>query len=361
MRGLVVAREERGLTLIELIISLALGLVLLLALATLFVQSGRSARQNEAIISLQDQARFAISTLSRDLAMAGYWGGVYLGSEIEPGASASGGLAASKDCGPSGESWAFETTRRVEFYNADAGQDVNSQFHCLENLVDGTDVLALRRAAGQEAATASNCAEITLAANTFYLKTNGVSGSIVRTASSGAISPCITDAPFAAPVTFYKYVPRIYYVRDYAKTEGDGTPTLCRRELQHAASASLAEECLAEGVEDLQVVWGIDEDGDANRAADLYTSTPTAEQLLRAVTAQIFLRIRGSRGDTTYIDEKTYSYADKTADNESLNGGAFTPTDYEDPPGTEEDEKLRHFYRRVFSTTVQIRNPLPPL
>lgn len=81
--------SQRGLTLVELMISLTLGLVLLAGIGTLFVYTNRSNRQNEMLASMQDQARFALSTLSRDLSMAGYWGGMGQVNEIQPDYDAS--------------------------------------------------------------------------------------------------------------------------------------------------------------------------------------------------------------------------------------------------------------------------------
>ena len=57
-------------------ISLTLGLILVAAVAPLFVYTNRNNRQNALIAGMQDQARFALSQLSRDITMAGYWGGM---------------------------------------------------------------------------------------------------------------------------------------------------------------------------------------------------------------------------------------------------------------------------------------------
>ena len=59
-----------GFTLIELLVATTLGLLLLAGIGTLFVSTSRSYRENERIAGMQDQARFAMSTLSRDLASA---------------------------------------------------------------------------------------------------------------------------------------------------------------------------------------------------------------------------------------------------------------------------------------------------
>lgn len=355
--------QPHGFTLVEVIISLALGTLLLLGLSTLFVQSNRSYKQNEAQMGLQDQARFALSTVSRDIQMAGYWGGMSLGSQILPSTNATGTLAAANDCGADSSSWALTTGKRVEYFNWTLSTQASSKFKCLTNVQLGTDVLATRRVAGQEAATISACGNVTLAANTYYVKTNGIEGSLIRT-SGTTYNPCTADAPITAPMSFFKFVPRIYYVRNYAKAAGDGIPTLCRRELQHAATPTLEEECLAEGVEDFQIVWGIDGNtaDDPTFTPDHYTTAPSDAEMARAVSAEIFLLMRAARGDASNaMDENIYSYADKSEAYEDDTGGPYIPKDLEldQDENTPEAKKLTRFYRRVFSTTVQIRNPLP--
>lgn len=354
--------RNNGFTLIEVIISLALGLVLLLGLSSLFVQNNRSYKQNEAQMALQDQARFALSTLSRDLQMAGYWGGMSMGSQILPSSTINGAVSAANDCGADSSSWALTTSKRVEYFNWTLNAQASSKFKCLSNVQAGTDVLAVRRVAGQEAASITACGDVTLADKTFYLKTNGVEGSLIRTSGTSYTEACTTDAPITAPMSFFKLVPRLYYVRNYAKLAGDGIPTLCRRELQHAATPKLEEECLAEGVEDFQIVWGID----GNKADDPtftpnhYTTSPTDAELARAVSAEVFLLMRAAKGDASNPeDENIYSYADKTSAFEKTTGGAYDPKNIDQDENTPEAKKLTRFSRRVFSTTVQIRNPLP--
>ncbi|MGH8539832.1 MAG: PilW family protein [Stenotrophobium sp.] len=342
--------REAGFTLIEMMISITIGLLLLLAVATLFLQSKHSFSQNDQLAALQDQARFALSTLGRDIAMSGYWGGVYLGSQIAVSTTATSGLPAASDCGPSGSSWAFNTANRVEFVN-DVAAATTASFNCLQNLRPGTDVVAIRRASGQATAIIpAGTSTATLRPFNFYLKTNGVVGTIFQLGSGASYSIAGADLPNSAPVNFYKFVPRIYYVRSYGNAPGDNIPTLCRRELQQVAAASLAEECLAQGVEDLQIVWGISGPGGTVQ----YLSAPTQAQLNLAVTAQIFVLMRSTQGDPAYQDTKTYSYADKTG------ASAYVPRNVQDPAGTPANQITASYYRSLFSTVVDLRNPLPP-
>lgn len=342
--------RQSGLTLLELMIASALGLVLLAALAQLFLDNQRQRRQNQALAGLQDQGRYALSVLTRDLAMAGYWGGVYQGGLIEVAASAAS-LPLTADCGPAGEAgWAFATGRRVEVFDDASGGSAAARFRCLADTLPGTDAVVIRRVSGQPFARFSTCATASLPPFDTLLKTNGVIGTLLRVPATGELAVCAGDAPLAPPVAFHRYGLRIYHVRDWGRNPGDGLPTLCRYQLGRNAAAGFIEECIAEGVEDLQIVWGIDLDDDPLRTPDRYTSAPSPDELARAVTAEVHLRVRATEPDFSYSDVKTYEYGDRTGPR------AFVPRNAEPGP---DGIAPRHYYRRVFSTTVHLRNPLP--
>lgn len=64
----------RGLTLVELMISLALSLLLGLALVQLFIGNKQTFRMQESSARLQENGRFALEFITRDMRVAGYSG-----------------------------------------------------------------------------------------------------------------------------------------------------------------------------------------------------------------------------------------------------------------------------------------------
>ena len=66
------------------------------------------------------------------------------------------------------------------------------------------------------------------------------------------------------------------------------------------------------------------------------------------MTAQIALLVRSRDGDATYTNQNSYQIGDK--------GEPFVPSEVVDPQGTAEVDKARHYYRRIYSTTVTLRN-----
>ncbi len=66
--------SQQGLSLVELLISMAVGLILLAGMIAVFSGNKRSAELNAAMSNIQENARFALTTLSKDIRMAGYQG-----------------------------------------------------------------------------------------------------------------------------------------------------------------------------------------------------------------------------------------------------------------------------------------------
>ncbi len=65
---------QAGMSLIELMIAMTLGLVVLGGVATAFLGSKQSYRVNDNLARMQESARYAFDILSKDIRMAGYFG-----------------------------------------------------------------------------------------------------------------------------------------------------------------------------------------------------------------------------------------------------------------------------------------------
>lgn len=65
--------RQSGLTLLELMISLALGLLLVTGIGTIYVGSNQAYRVQEQNARIQEAGRFALDVLGRSIRQAGYW------------------------------------------------------------------------------------------------------------------------------------------------------------------------------------------------------------------------------------------------------------------------------------------------
>src|SRR3954463_1209222 len=172
-----------GFSLVELMVSLTIGLLLLTALATVFSNSSRM--QREVTLSAQqiENGRSAIDSVSEDVRHAGFWG-YYGGSLTAPG-------ALPDPCALDAPSLAAAMALPVLGYNA----PIATLPTCLPaaNYVAGTDILVLRHASSLPAGA--------LSANAMYIQTNTTntlvaagSGTFNLTARNG------TGSNVAAPI-----------------------------------------------------------------------------------------------------------------------------------------------------------------
>lgn len=316
-------KNQHGLTMVELMIAMMLSLVVGAAVITVFVNNSYSFKQDDNILRMQDDARFALSEISRDLSMAGHYADLLLPGSITPDTS----LAIGTDCGPAGQpNWVYQTVLAgtatslsvVAVDNATPASAL-ANFSCIAagTFQAGTDIVSIKRVVGARTAVPS--------ASNIYLRTNGTVGLLYREPMAGAP---VVDVP--VPRAEWEYRPSIYYVRNFANVAGDGIPTLCRKVLRGAAP-NMTTECIATGIEDLQIEYGIDTTGDSN--PNLFMPNPNLVQMQAVVSARIFLLARTSNIDTRYTNDKTYVLS---------NSPAYTPGDT--------------FHRRVFSATVSIQN-----
>ena len=165
-----------------------------------------------------------------------------------------------------------------------------------------------------------------------YLRVQGfgADASLVKGASLSN-----ADKTAGSQVDAWHYQPQLIYIRNYSLAAGDGIPALCRKTLTTSA-ATLAldsSECLVEGIENLQIEFGLDNSVPIDFVPDYYEKAPTAAELERAVTARIYLLARSLAPMPGYSNDKSY------------NLGAITIAALDDG-----------YYRRVLQTTVMLRN-----
>jgi len=315
--------QQAGFSIVELMVAMLLSITLSIAIVSVFVNNSHSFNQDENVARMQDDARHALREIAFDISMAGNYAELHLPDNVTPDAL----LAIGTDCGPAGElNWMYRTVdpgtgnalsiEAIDNATNAAAAAAHSCFLAGE-VRDGTDIVAVRRVAGARDAAPR--------AGGIYLRTNGTVGLLYR-----APFPAAPSIAVAAPNADYEFRPSIYYVRRYANVPGDGIPTLCRKVLL-GGNPDMRTECLATGIEDLQVEYGIDttQDGQAN----VFTPSPSLAELQSVVSARVFVLARTTEIDTRYTNDKVYSIS---------NSPDYAPGD--------------SFHRRVFSTNVTIQN-----
>jgi type II secretory pathway pseudopilin PulG len=318
-----VPRLQAGFSIIELMIAMALSLTLGVAIISVFVNNTHSFNQDENVARMQDDARHALRELATDISMAGHYAELHVPNAVVP----DGALTIGTDCGPAGEAnWMYQTieagtSNSLSIMAIDNASNAAAaaQHSCFASgeVLDGTDIVSIKRVSGGQ----TGLPQI----GSVYLRTNGTVGLLYQAPMPAA--PAIT---VDAPASDWEFRPSIYFIRPYANAPGDGTPALCRKVLQ-MPGPSMSTECLATGIENLQVEYGIDTS--QNGQPNVFTSSPTLADIQNVVSARIFLLARTTDIDVKYANTKVFSIS---------NAADYAPDD--------------SFHRRVFSTSVAIHN-----
>ncbi len=304
--------RQAGVTIIELMVAATLGLLITSGIGALYVQGSKSYAEDDRYLRMVENGRFAVDMISRDLRMISFWG------ELLDPAAISSALTAGEDCGLD----LFDGAEAVQFNNP-TGSPAVTQFDITSGtcgtltgtVSTGTNQLAIKHTVGTGLVSGQEN-------NVVYIRTNGSVGSFIQYVSG-------TTPALPAGYQDWEYTPFVYYIGD------DGsTPYLCRLFLSALAfGAVTSDECLAEGVEQMYVQFGLDTDADG--VANQYKANPVAAEMGQVVTARIYVLVRAATGDPQYVNAKTYTLGDLSVAAANDN-----------------------FYRRVFSTTVKLRNPV---
>lgn len=245
------------MTLIELMVGLALGLVVTSALLVLFANASANG-QNIARAGMQiENGRYVAELLREDLRLAGFYGET----------SISGALYETPDpcattpTGWSGSSFTLPTPVR--------GYLASEELACLSNRKTGTAAIALRYLGVTKVAPSSLAAGNKQYYVQYSFCTDDTSAPrLIFTKEKTELT--MRDRACSATNTARPYLSRIYYVASCNRcgTDGDDTPTLKRVDL---VGDELVTTAVADGVDNLQLEYGFDTDG--NGSADSYLTT----------------------------------------------------------------------------------------
>jgi type IV pilus assembly protein PilW len=317
---------QRGFSLVELMIAVALGIFLTGGMIALFVNSNQSYRVQENLSRLQENGHFATNFLTQDIRMADYWGclrssdvivnNLNSGSDYDDFANA---ITTTNNTGLNGSD--SITIKRVE----------PSDIYITSIPATDTAPLTVSPANGlavDDVVLISDCS----AGNVFQI--TGITGNDI--AHVVAVQPADTDPKYPSnadnklekkygtDAQLYKMVYSTYTIA----AGPDNQPALFK-----SVDGATPRE-LVEGIESMQIKYGVD--ADADNTADFYvdSSSLTAAQMNQVISVRVSLVA------TTIEDNLSTQAVPYT-----VFGATTTPT----------DRKIR----RVFNTTIAVRNRLP--
>lgn len=294
------APVQHGFSLVELMVSITLGLMVLGALATVFADASRARTELQRTSEQIDNGRYAVAMLSEDLKLAGYYGELNVAALTVPG-------TLPDLCSTDPAVWAAAMPIHIQGYDEGGGAPP-----CMPaTLAAGSDVIAVRRVRTCIAGSAG-CAAVT--ANEPYLQValcgGAASSHALGVAANTAFPLMLKDC--ATPAGLRRYAVHVYFVSG-DNGHGRSIPTLKRLEF---TGSGYTEVPLVEGIERLQIEYGLDTNGDGS--PDHYTADPTAftydgcpncneaNNWANVVTVKLHVLSRALERSPGWVDGKVY-------------------------------------------------------
>jgi len=323
MKNLVIQNRQKGLTLVEIMIALLLGLFLLTGVIQIFIGSKQSYRMQENISRMQENGRFALHFLKKDIRMAGYWGCVKdistITNHLDPAGTdydANIHLFTVPVTGTDG------TTDSITLRGAfDSGIRVTSPF--MPTPAGALHIEPTDKIEQADIAMVSDCRQ----ADIFQITPSNITTSGTVTHNTGAEDPGNLTKNFSKT---YEDDARIFKLRTTTYTIQNGVgglPGLFRE-----FDSDGAEE-LIEGIENMQILYGFDNDG--NKTPDYFIPAAVGLDYSNVISVRVSL-LAYTPEDNITSQAIPYAY----------NGATVSA------PG---DRRKR----LVFDATIALRNRLP--
>lgn len=339
-------RRQSGMTLVEIMISLLIGAFLLAGVLQIFIHTRQTYRMQENLSRLQENGRFAMEFISKDLRMAGHMGCASLGA-VTPTIDAS-----PQNPNPNPAVNPFTNLNAISGSNNIANNWNTGACSASDACVANTDAVTIQYAdscggyltgnMGTDNANiqipAANTCDIDQY-DTLLISDCGAADVFIATsASSGAGTQTIAHAnnQNASPKLGKVYGPdaEIFVFRTYSyfiRTGASGRPALWRLDNAKAVVAGSNPVELLEDIENIQILYG--EDTDADATANYYVPANSVANIANVLSIRISV-LAATADDNLASQPLAYTF----------NGTTTTPT----------DRRLR----RVFTSTLAVRNRL---
>ena len=277
--------NRTGFSMVELLIAVALALLLSTGIISAALHGTNLSRQLRLGNEVLEAGRYLVSTIDGQISLAGFYGPLDLTMQEQ--------LPRPDICTANGA---------VMQYPVDGLNNVAQNYRLCggEALLANTDSLLIRRAEISAMLPGSP-----LISEQHYIQVQGNQYIRAIGADAGAFSLRQRDGTTASPIRVWTQ--SLYYV--------SGDHVLKRR--RYIKGRYSNPEPLAEGVDDLQIFYGIDRSGDGvanghgGRAA--FVSAPqNANEWQNIVAIKYYLLLSSNENGLAMADRASYNYADKT-------------------------------------------------
>lgn len=297
--------NARGFTLIEWLIAMLIGVFLVGGGLSIFVASRATTEDAFDQSELQENGRIAMRLLTQDLKWAGFWGD-YTGSSMtkDLGITLSSGTTVAKDCLDDLDRGSFPTStgslRSFWVAHIDGNRTViGGGLDCIDvgDRIANSDVVSIKRLVGNSLESKD------LVTTRFYLATTTQSAYLFK---KGEAIPGTMINP-----QLWEYQHFIYYLSPNSK---NGTPELRKRYLTPGGGSLLIGGAMAEGIEQMRILLGVDDslvpDGEIDRYVATNNVTGQEWSEGRVIAARVFLLVRSLQVSSRYVNNNTYQVGD---------------------------------------------------
>ena len=297
----------RGFTLIEIMVALAIGMVILLALMVLFARNTGNQSELERNTRQIEGARFSLDALAEDIQHAGYFG------EFNPNTLPAAPAYQTPDpCATALNALGWDTAVTPNLIPVPIqGIAAGTVVACLTNRLAGTEAVVIHRAdTGADITFAGgNTTNLYLQIARCPLDAQRLVAAAVPAANPQAVFNL--RRPDCATVNnrLRRVTGRTYYIASCNDcAANDGIPTLKRVEMIDGALRTVS---LAEGVENLQIEYGLDIDNDGrpdsfNTIGSGVINGVAPNVWENVVAARLHLLSRSTEPTAGFVDARTY-------------------------------------------------------
>ena len=303
-----------GYSLIEMMIAMVLGLILVAGMFTIYSTNIQSQANQQLLGRLQENGRYVLDIISRDIRRAGYFSG---NVKVDLVGGSAGISMSQASCSDTNSTWSRMIGQPIFGLN-----DTNVGYDCIADAdyLRG-DVLTVRYANSAEAATFS--------ANRPYIRASLFGGRLFE----GTDEPLNSLTVF--PQSTRAIVAHTYFVGPTADTcrDGNSIPGLFWKTIGDDGLPTT--ELLVAGIDNFQIQYGIDTTGDTSvnqyHNADTISSNAALE-FNQVVAIKVWVLAGTGCADIPVL--KTANFA--------IGGETYTTSDLA--------------IRQLYSTTISLRN-----
>lgn len=338
------SHRHSGFTLVEMMIAMTIGLLIIGALTAVLISSARSSRANDRAAEIQNNGRYALDIIKRDIQHGGFADLTQVTTVPKNPVNITG------DCMPG-----FAANFPQKIWGSDDNNALGAPCIPAANYARG-DIFVVRYASDKGVPAVAGALP-----NAAAFVPPGVQAKTLYLRSAYGVADVTQNAISTVNVTpAYDHIVQVhvYYIAPWtlSAAENPQIPSLRRVVLDNTTGA-MVDELVATGIENMQVQYGVEDstsngvlvyDANGNPTgnarfenannvdtnAGINGTTPQSKwNAVSSVRIWLLARNIGSERNDAYINANTYNMG---------NFPAYTPND--------------SFRRQLYTTTVQLRN-----